>query len=123
MIGDQCIVTMVETGENIFLNPILEEEMIKPAADIPIAIAKLNGYVYLTGNGFKQLWMLTPGKDNKAKLKSIELPLENVKISNPVFTLNLTDYLLRLTADNYDGKVYELLDGKWSVVGGGKAGE
>ena len=123
MVGDQCLVTIVETGENIFLNPILDKELISPATDIPVAIAKLNGYVYLTANGFSKLWILEPEEDNKAEYKSIDLPLPDTKIQNPVFSLDLKNYLLKLTADNYSGKTYVLEDGKWSVVNGGKAGE
>ncbi len=123
MVGDQALVTIVETGENIFLNPVLEEEKIIPAAEIPVAIAKLNGYVYLTANGFAKLWILTPKKDNEASFKAIDLPVPDLKIQNPVFTLDLNNYLLKLTADNYNGKTYILEDGKWSVVEGGKAGE
>jgi hypothetical protein len=114
---------MVETGENIFLNPILEKEIIEPAKDISVAIAKLNGYIYLTGNGFGKLWILTPKKDNKASFEAIDLPLPEIKIQTPVFSLDLNNYLLKLTADNYNGKTYILEDGEWSVIDGGKAGE
>ncbi len=123
LVDKQCLVTIVETGENIFLNPILEEEMIMPAADIPVAIAKLNGYVYLTGNGFNKLWILTPQGDNEAEYKAIELPLPKLKIQNPIFSLDLSNYLLKLTADNYNGKTYVLEDDEWSLIDGGKAGE
>ena len=123
MVGDQCLITIVETGENIFLNPIFEKEEIIPKAGIAVAIAKLNGNVYLTANGFKKLWILEPEEDNEADFSAIDLPMKGLEIQNPVFSLDLKNYLLKLTADNYKGKLYTLEDGKWSAANGGKAGE
>jgi len=123
MVGDQCLITIVETGENIFLNPIFEKEEIIPKAGIAVAIAKLNGNVYLTANGFKKLWILEPEEDNEADFSAIDLPMKGLEIQNPVFSLDLKNYLLKLTADNYKGKLYTLDDGEWSAANGGKAGE
>lgn len=123
MIGNECIVTIVETGENIYLNSILEEEGIKPGAEIPIAIAKLNGFLFLTGNGFGNLWRLCPKPGNEAKYKAFDLPMEDIRINNPVFSLDLQNYLLKLTADNFNGKTYIFDDGEWMLESSGKAGE
>jgi len=123
MVGSESIVTIVETGENIYLNAILTEEGITPKADIPIAIAKVNGYVYLTGQGFIKLWRLCPRPENEAKYKSFDLPVENEKIKSPVFSIDLQNLLLKLTADNYNGKTYIFDDGKWVLETSGKAGE
>ncbi len=126
MSGENCLVTIVETGENIFLNPILLEEKITPVSGIPVAIAKLDGKYYVTGNYFTKLWILTPKVPNEAKYSSILLPLESVKISDPVFDFQILspgNNKLRLTAGNYDGKIYVLTDDdKWTLFTEGKAG-
>lgn len=127
MIGDQCLVTIVETGENIFLNTILEKEQLSPKSGIKVAIAKVSGKYYLTANDFKQLWILYPKVPDEAKISSIDLPEKEVKIFEPVFTLNSIDpinYKLRLTASNYSEKVWELKDDdSWVLINQAKVGE
>jgi len=127
MIGEQCLVTIVETGENIFLNPILEKEQLAPKSGIKVAIAKVSGKFYLTANDFKQLWILYPKVPDKAKFCSIDLPEKEIKIFEPVFTLNNVDpmnYKLRLTASNYSEKVWELKDDDtWVLINQAKVGE
>ncbi|MCX7737788.1 MAG: hypothetical protein N2319_13890 [Candidatus Kapabacteria bacterium] len=127
MIGDQCLVTVIETGENIFLNPILEKEQITPKSGIKVAIAKIQGKFYLTANDFKKLWILYPKVPDKAKICDIDLPQKDIKIFEPVFSLNSTDpmnYKLRLTASNYSDKTFELQDDdKWLLVNQAKVGE
>lgn len=127
MIGDQCLVTIIETGENIFLNPILEKEQLKPKNGIKVAIAKIHGKLYLTANDFKYLWILYPKIPDEAKFSSIDLPIKEAKIFEPVFSLNNVDpmnYKLRLTASNYSDKTYELQDDdKWILINQAKVGE
>lgn len=127
MIGDQCLVTVIETGENIFLNPILEKEQLAPKSGIKVAIAKVHGKYFLTANDFKNLWILYPKVPDKAKICSIDLPQKNIKIFEPVFSLNSIDpmnYKLRLSASNYSDNIYELNDDdKWLLVNQAKVGE
>lgn len=126
MSGENCLVTIVETGENIFLNSILQEEKITPASGIPVAIAKLDGKYYVTGNYFTKLWILIPKVPNEAKYCSIPLPVESLKIQEPVFDFQILspgNNRLRLTAVNYDGKLYVLTDDdSWSIFTEGKVG-
>lgn len=126
MSGENCLVTLVETGENIYLNSILQEEKIPVSGGIPVAIAKMDGKYYLTGNNFNSLWILTPKVPNEAKYSSIKLPVENVKINAPVFDFQILgpgSYRLRLTASNYNNKIYVLNDDdKWTLFTEGKVG-
>lgn len=123
MLGNNCLVTIIETGENLYLNPIFEKEGLAPSAGVPIAIAKLNGLYYLTGDNFKKLWIICPKKNNEAKIKSIDLPLKNQKIDSPVFSIDYTETLLKFTAGNYNNSTYLLRNNEWVLIGGGKAGE
>lgn len=117
---NNCIVTLIETGENIFLNPILEKEGITPKAGIPVSIAKMNGKIYLTADNFKKLWILKPQIDNEAKYASIALP--EFFVMKPVF--DFSDKKLRLVADNFGKKMYLLIDDdNWQLFNEPKAGE
>ena len=122
--NQNCLVTIVETGENIYLNKILTEEKLTPVAGIPITLAKVNGKIYLTGDGFSKLWIISPMPENKAKFKSIDFPIEKMAITDAVFTLDNDYSRLKLSAQNLDGKVYILVDdSKWILENSGKAGE
>lgn len=127
MIDDQCFVTVIETGENISLNQILEKEQITPKSGIKVAIAKVQGKFYLTANDFKNLWILYPKVPDQAKICNIDLPQKDIKIFEPVFSLNSIDpmnYRLRLSASNYSDQIYELQnDDKWILVNQAKVGE
>ena len=122
--GQDCMVTIVETGENIYLNDILKEEKITPVANIPLTIAKVNGKVYLTGNGFSKLWIICPKPGNEAKYKSIDFPIEKINIDEPIFNIDFESIRLKLSANNLGGKTYILLDdSEWILEKSGKAGE
>jgi hypothetical protein len=116
----KCLVTIVETGENIFMDPILKEEKIQPKEGIAVAIAQLNGKFYLTADNFRNLWILEPKPSNEAKFYSLKLPKDS--IDKPVF--DLFNNRLRLTANNYKQEHYILVDdSKWSLSMEAKAGE
>ena len=55
MVGKNCIATIIETGEKINLNYILQQEKINLAAGIPLTIAKIRGKYFITGNNFNNL--------------------------------------------------------------------
>jgi hypothetical protein len=109
MAGGECLVTMVETGENIYVAPILTGEQMPVAAGIPVAIAKLNGKYYLTGNNFTKLWIIVPKSGGEAKYYSIPLP-EN-KVAEPVF--EFFDKKLMLSGKNYKSKYILDDDENW----------
>ena len=120
IVNGNCLVTIVETGENIYLNSILEKEQIPAKDGIPVSIAKMDGKIYITANNFKNLWILYPKVPNEAKFSSIKLPKENITL--PVF--DFSDGKLRLTAGNYDKMSYILIDdNNWIIYKETKAGE
>ncbi len=100
--GADCIVSIIETGENIYLNLILKKEGIGLKENIPICIAKANGKFFLCGEKFKNLWILYPKINNKAKFFPIELTSGEIK--KPVFSFNKN--LLQLKGDNLKKKTY-----------------
>lgn len=104
MIGNQSLVTIIETGENIYLNYILRQEYIQPRSGIKIAIAKLNGKIYLTGEEFNNLWILYPEIENRAKLSKIKLPLTDNDLH-----FNIYDNLLMVSLPYYN-KTFLLID-------------
>ena len=73
MIGNDCIVSIDETGEKINMNRILMQEKIPLAGGIPLTLAKIRGRYFVTGAGFDNLWVLTP-HNNQAKIGSIAFP-------------------------------------------------
>jgi hypothetical protein len=112
MVGSDALVTITETGENIFLTPILLEEQINAKSGIPVTIAKINGKVMLTANDFKSLWLLYPKAKNEACYKNVELP--EGKIEGAVF--ELFSGKLLLSATNYKNKYFfDDEDNKWIV--------
>ena len=120
VVNGNCLVTMVETGENIYMNQILEKELIPVKEGIPVSIAKMDGKIYITANNFKNLWILYPKVPNEAKFSSINLPKENIIL--PVF--DFADGKLRLTASNYNKISYLLVDDdSWVIFKETKAGE
>ncbi len=128
--GDECpktfkvsenyIVTITETGENIYVTNILEAENIKPKEGIAFAIAKINGKIFLTGESFNHLWILYPRPKNEASYKAVKLPESN--IVSPVFEL-FTSRLM-LSAQNYSHKyLFDDEDNKWIIHGAMKGKE
>ena len=83
--GKECFVTMIETGENIYMNEILTGENKEIQGGIPIAIAKISGKYYLTGNNFINLWIIVPEMIDRAAYHSLAVPDSLVK--EPVFEL------------------------------------
>ncbi len=120
MVANDCVVTMIETGENLYLTTILPEESIQPRAGIPVAIAKLNGKFFLTGDNFNKLWIISPKSKNEASYDYVELP--QPKIEGPVF--ELFNGRLMLGAKNYKTRyIYDEDSNKWVVKDGTKGSE
>ncbi len=120
MIGNDCVVTMVETGENIFLNMILNEEKITPREGIPFTIAKFNGSYYLIGDGLKNMWKVTPSGRNQACFKDIKLPQDGIGI--PVFEIANGQLKMRGKSNEF-AYIYDDENEKWINVNSPKAGE
>ena len=83
-----------------------------------IAIAKLKGKYYLTGEGFSNLWILTPAEQDRASLEQIPLPDGGVK--GPVFKINISkgrfNPLLILSAANYSSDYYLDSNNEWGKI-------
>lgn len=75
IIDGKCVVSIIETGEILFIDDILESELIVKTEGIPIAIAKYNGVYYLIGQEFKNLWLIYGKPDNRASICSMETPI------------------------------------------------
>lgn len=120
MMGSDCVVTMVETGENIFLNEILMEEKISAREGLQFTLAKINSRYFVIGEGFKNMWILTPRKENAASLDKILLPEDAKGI--PVFELYNKQLLMR-GANNEYAYLYDEDGNKWVNKNFSKAGE
>lgn len=119
-VGDNLLVTMTETGENIYLTNILLAEKLPLKEGIPIAIAKINGKIFLTGDSFNNLWILYPRPKNEASYEAIKLP--EAKIVSPVFELFTSK--LMLSAQNYSHKyLFDDEKNKWIIHGALKGKE
>lgn len=120
MVGNECFVTMVETGENIFLNDILKEEKIEPRGGINFTIAKVNGRYFLVGENFKFSWVIAPKSKNLATIKAVEMPALGFGI--PSF--ELYDKQLKMVSQDknlefiYDDDKDKWIDVKSAKVGG-----
>lgn len=121
MIGNECVVTLLETGENIHLNEILKQEMITPAKDIPFTLAKINGMYCVIGQGFKNMWMLVATDKNEAELTKVELP-KDVLGTQPVFELFNGELLMRGPKTEYE-YLYDEKENIWKHKSNPKAGE
>lgn len=113
MIGSDAVVTIIETGENIYMTDILTQEGIALKSGLPLTLAKLNGRIYITGDNFSTLWSLYPNPENSAGYKMIQLP-EAVKLESPVFEI-FNNHLV-LTAKNLSTRyLYNEEDDKWEL--------
>ncbi|MEJ5245325.1 MAG: hypothetical protein WHV28_06420 [Bacteroidota bacterium] len=120
MVGNDCYVTIIETGENIYLNDILKEEQIQPRNGINFSIAKYNGRYFLYSDSFTKMWLIIPHKKNIVKYKSIELPEKNLGLA--VFEIN--EKLLRIYDQNRERfYVFDDEKDKWINNKSVKAGE
>lgn len=120
LIGGECYVTMIETGENIYLNDILKEENIEPRNGINFTLAKYNGRYFVFSDSFKKMWLLEPHKRNTAKIKAIGLPENNLGIV--IFEI----YDNQLKMRNSDGSkefIFNDEKDKWINVKPVQAGE
>ncbi|MGE5480628.1 MAG: hypothetical protein ACM3U1_09415 [Chloroflexota bacterium] len=116
MIGGNAVVTMIETGENIYLNPILLKENIAPKQGIPVAIAKIRGIYFLIAENFSHLYMITDPEGAESKFEEFELPNKMKSITAPVF--EITGSKLMLSASNLNGKwVFYDDDEEWKPFG------
>ena len=112
MVNGHCIALLSETGEKITMDKILEGEGIIPRDGIDLTIAKIRGRYFVTGYGFKNLWMLTP-TDNQAKIKGFKFPADNLSMP-PVFEISNKNLLMRDQNNGYkflfniDNKKWEL---------------
>ncbi len=120
MIGNDCIVIMSETGEKITMNEILEYENIVPRNGIDLTIAKIRGRYFVTGVGFKNLWVLVPSK-NKAKIDNFKFPEPNLSMP-PVFEISNRNLLMRGQKNEYKF-IFNIEDEKWEVINTPKAGK
>lgn len=120
MVNNDCFVTLIETGENIFLNDILKEEKIQPKGGLQMTLAKVNGRYFIIGEGFAKMWMLAPAKRNTAKLSSIEMPAPNMGICS----FELYDKQLKvISQDKSKEFIYDDIKDKWIDVKTAKIGE
>jgi hypothetical protein len=110
MAGTNCIASIDETGEKIYMNHILQEENIAIQKGIPLTLAKIRGRYFVIGKNFKNLWMLTP-VENKAKAKKIALPEENLALP-PIFELSDGNLLLKGPKNEYL-YIYDIDNKKW----------
>lgn len=120
MVGSDCFVTIVETGENVHLNKILELEKISVREGIPFTLAKVNGSYYVIGEGFKNMWIVSPSGRNEATLDFVKLPEVNIGI--PVFELYNKQLKMRGKSNEYN-YLYEDVSKKWINQNSAKAGE
>ncbi len=124
--GDNAVqvYTMIpETGEILDLSFIVQEEAeygnhISPAYGKRVAIAKLKGKYYLTGDDFNFLWILTPAGQDRASIEKILLPEGSVK--EPVFKIDISrgrfDPVLIFSATNYTPKYYLDSENEWKKM-------
>lgn len=120
MVGNDCFVTIIETGENIYLNDILKLENIQPRSGIDFTIAKFNGRYFLHSDLFSKMWLLVPHKKNTAKIKAVELPEKNLGIV--VFEINNNQ--LKMFAKNRSLEfIFDDENDKWINAKSVKAGE
>lgn len=120
MVGSDCLVTVVETGENIYLNDILKEEKIAPMDGLQLTLAKVNGRYYISCDSFAKMWYLMPAKKNEACLKSIDMPADRMGI----VSFELYDNQLKMISQDktkefiFDDNKDKWVDVKTAKVGG-----
>ena len=120
MAGNDCYVTIIETGENIYLNDILKEEKISPRSGIQFSIAKYNGRYFLYSDSFAKMWLIIPHNKNIAKYKSVELPERNLGLA--IFEIN--EKILKIHDQNRERfYVFDDEKDKWINNKSVKAGE
>lgn len=120
LIGNDCYVTMIETGENIYLNDILKEEKIEPRSGINFTLAKYNGRYFVYSDIFKKMWLLKPHKKNTAKIEPVELPEQNLGIV--IFEINDNQLKMR-NSDGIKEFIFDDEKDKWINVKPAKVGE
>ena len=104
----QYLVFIGETGEMLHADQIMAREKC-PNDTVDIALAKLDGYYYLTGDGFRNVWQVTPAVPNKARLKA--LPDTTGIAGKPQMELkpgSADSYLLALTGKYRSGEKFSL---------------
>ncbi|MDR0926839.1 MAG: hypothetical protein LBO69_03625 [Ignavibacteria bacterium] len=106
----QVIAVFAETGEKINLTYILSEEKLSLEKGIPLAMAKVRGRYFVVGQGFSNLWVLTPS-ENEAKVKSFPLPNSNLKLP-PVFEVSDGNLLMRGDNKEYSF-TWDVENNKW----------
>jgi hypothetical protein len=120
MVGGNCLAIFDETGEKVNMNHILTEEGIARSKDIPVTLAKVRGRYFVTGNGFKNLWILIPN-ENEAKIKSVIFPEEiTLTAGSPVFEIVDGNLLVR-TPDSKISCTWDIDNQKW-IINTTKAG-
>jgi hypothetical protein len=119
MVSSNCIATIDETGEKINMNYILSQENISATAGIPLTLAKIRGRYFVTGQEFKNLWILTPD-ENQAKVECIPFPVKNID-NAPVFEIIENNLLVRGVKKEYSLQ-YDIDAKKW-ISQSIKAGE
>jgi hypothetical protein len=119
MAGSNCLAMIEETGEKINMNHILTTENLAIKSGIPLTLAKVRGRYFVIGEGFKNLWMLTPN-ENEAKIKQIKLPADNLTLP-PIFELVDGNLLMRGQRNEFS-YTYDIDKNKW-LANSSKAGE
>ncbi len=112
MVDTNCIVVMSETGEKINMNEILKQEKLSIRAGINVTVAKIRGRYFITGEGFRNLWMLKPIA-NQAKIYDFALPAANLKMP-PVFEINNKNLLMRGAEHEYT-YIFDIDKEKWQI--------
>ncbi len=112
MVGTDCIVMMSETGEKITVNEILQQEGLQIRGGINLTLAKIRGRYFITGEGFKHLWMLAPVA-NQAKIKKYVFPHSNLAMP-PVFEISKKNLLMRGAKEEYK-YIFNIDTEKWET--------
>lgn len=111
MIQGKCVVTIIETGEVIFLDEILLKENQTAREGINFTIAKLNGRFILVGENFSKTWIVKPRKKNTACIKGIDMPSQNMGIV--IFELDNLNQLKMYSQDKSLSFIFDDNNDKW----------
>jgi hypothetical protein len=106
----QYLVFISETGEMLHADQIMAREQC-PKDTVDIALAKLDGYYFIAGDGFRNVWQVTPAVPNRARLKALALPDTTGIAGKPQMELkpgSADSYLLALTGKYRSGKSFSL---------------
>ncbi len=111
IIQGRCVVSIIETGELIYIDEILKNEGIPAREGINFTIAKLNGRFILVGENFKNTWLITPHRKNIASIKGIQMPAQSMGIV--FFELDNLNQLKMYSQDKTKSYIFDDNKDKW----------